>query len=102
MQANIGRYWNQGRQLVHPYRDPPKREARHVLAFDIAGSLRPLRNVVTRRVEALAEPPPITATIGIAGCCARTASGQANAVPPSLSHRNLAALRHRANDRRSE
>ena len=50
---------------------------RHVLAFDIAVSFKPWRNAATRCAQRSGDAlwrNPIT---GIAGCCARAASGHA-------------------------
>jgi len=41
---------------------------------------RPLRNASVRRASG--DPPRTNATTGIAGCCARAASGHATAAPP--------------------
>ena len=57
---------------------------RYVLAFDIAGFFRPLRNATTK---CAAVPDvelwryPMT---GLVGCCARAASGHAAAPPKSM------------------
>jgi hypothetical protein len=56
---------------------------RNVLALDIAGVLQTL----AKRAQAVGEPsydtPPRKLITGIAGCCARVASGQPAAAPMS-------------------
>ena len=56
---------------------------RHVLAFDVAGFVEAFAERGRMRAEASGDPPLINPTTGIAGCCARAASGQATAAPPS-------------------
>src|SRR5262249_62015227 len=45
--------------------------------------LSPLRNAIKEGGEGSSEPAPISPTPGSVGCCARAASGQAAAAPPS-------------------
>ena len=57
---------------------------RYVLARDIAAWASPCRKASLRMPRfGLDEPRPRNPITGIAGCCARAASGQAAAAPPS-------------------
>jgi hypothetical protein len=54
-------------------------EATPARTFDEVG---PWRNAAAKRADAAGIPPLKNPITGIAGCCARAASGQATAVPP--------------------
>ena len=63
---------------------------RHVAAFDIAGFTQPWRNARTRSAYTSGDPLLRNPITGIAGCCARAASGHAAA--PTMPRRSLAAM----------
>src|SRR5262249_35478426 len=54
-----------------------------VVALDVASLAEPLRKAANRFDITLAEPVARYPITGIAGCCARAASGNAAAAPPS-------------------
>ena len=54
-----------------------------ILALDITGVFEAWRNPRRRSVNASGDLPPRNPITGIAGCCARAASGHAIAAPPS-------------------
>ena len=56
---------------------------RHVLAFDITGLTKPLAKCIGEVGKSAAVCPLRNPITGIAGCCARAASGHAAAAPPS-------------------
>ena len=56
---------------------------RHVLAFEVTGFLEAFPERAARGAEASADAARRNPTTGIAGCCARAASGQETAAPPT-------------------
>src|SRR5262249_12821328 len=76
-----------GRQFRHSILPPfgPAEFNRHVVAFDVSGSLKPLRNASRRLTLFSAELPPINPITGIAARRARPASAHATTAPPSAA-----------------
>src|SRR5262249_55207228 len=74
-----------GRQRRQPLELPlsPAIFDRHVLALDIAAVLEALAECAHTVRKRVGDVPPRNPITGMAGCCARAASGHAAAAPPS-------------------